>query len=274
MVLKLTKKCMGDTIRVIKRKEICSLSLTAAFTLVELAIVLIIMGALVAATMAGSELLKITRLKSLISEAESYKVALDNFKTQYENLPGDIPNATSFWTTAQNGGSVAVQNGNGNGQIGVAGSTLTGFALESYFIWNHLTLSKFLPGTFLGNSTAVATMSGATQNVPASKYLDGAGISINYHSAPFAYVDVLNRNFPGNYINIGATSTDKNYLSANILKPEDAYYIDSKIDDGTPKFGKILSGDGPSYTGGACVTGAAYNLTSLTVACIMLLATD
>ena len=222
--------------------------------------------------MAGGELLKIAKLKSVISEFESYKVAVDNFKTQYENLPGDIPNATSFWTTAQNSGT-AVANGNGNEKIGAAGTDLSGSGLESYYLWNHLTLSKFVPGTFAGDSTSAATTG---TNVPLSKFLESVGFSINYFATPFSYVDAIGRNFPGNYMAIGKTSGSNNYLSENALVPTDASYIDSKIDDGTPDFGKVLGADGAG--GALCTSGSApdiiYNKSAVAVGCILLVSID
>jgi len=231
-----------------------------AFTLVELSITLVIMGLLLSAVVAGRELINISKLKSVISEVESYKVAADNFQTQYNGLPGDMANATSFWTTAQNGGT-AVQNGNGDGKI-IADNT------ESYYAWNHLTLSKFVPGTFSGSSSARATPG---VNIPASKYVDNLGFGLDYFSGPFGYVDALGRSIESNYIMLGTTALGANvyYPDGNAFSPPDAAYIDQKIDDGVPDSGNVIAGS----DGGVCTSGTAptivYALSTSSVQCFM-----
>ncbi len=240
------------------------------FTLLELSIVIVIMGLLVAAVMSGKELLNIAKLRSVISEIESYKIAVDNFKTQYEALPGDIKIASSFWTTAQNGGT-AVANGNGDGMLGTyANAHLE--KTEPYYIWNHLTLSKFIPGTFSGSS-AVWAVPGT--NVPASKYIEGLGFSILY-STPWSYADAVGRLFYANYIYVGKADATTSAVGSDAFLPSDALYIDSKIDDGTPDFGKVLGGHW--YGTGSCTSGAApdiiYNVSLNNAGCILVVAPE
>ena len=240
----------------IKKKE--------AFSLVELSIVIVIIGLLVAGTLAGADLIKTAKLKSVIGEIESYKIAVDNFKQQYEELPGDMRNATSFWTAVQNGGT-AVANGNGDGLIGISNdSDFT----EPYYAWSHLTLSKFVQGTFSGSSNVGASPG---VNVPASKYWDGAGFSLRYHASPWAYTDPLGRLRSSNYIISGKGGGNLNGLDMPAFTQSNAYYIDSKIDDGTANLGKVVGGAWSG--GGTCTTlvGARYNYaTSLnTVSCTM-----
>lgn len=236
------------------------------FTLLELAIVLVVMGLLVAATLAGRELLQVAKLQSIISESESYLVAVNNFKTQYEALPGDIKIATSFWTTAQNGGT-AVANGDGNGNIGVSGGS---DHAEPYYAWSHLTLSKYVQGTFSGSSGAESTLG---VNVPASKYMDGVGYVFYYMPNYNGYVDALGRYFPNNWLSVGGAGVNA-YMSVDKFTPTDTQYIDSKIDDGTPDFGKMLATSANATA--ACTSGSApniiYNNTLATVACSFMVA--
>lgn len=241
-----------------------------AFTLVELSIVIVIMGLLVAATMAGRELLSTSKLRAVIGEIEVYKVAVDGFKIQYESLPGDLPSTKAFWTTAQNGG-VAVGYGNNDGKLGVNSSDYT----EPYYLWNHLTLSKLVPGTFSGSSATYATIG---TNVPASKYLQGLGFSIAYYpSGPWGYVDSLGRAVIGNHLILAMQSTQAaNYPSTSAFTPGDAQYIDSKIDDGTPDFGKVLGGVGVSSPG--CTSGSGtsfvYDTTLAAIGCMLFISIE
>jgi prepilin-type N-terminal cleavage/methylation domain-containing protein len=227
------------------------------FSLVELAIVLVIMGLLAVGATSGRSMLRAAELKTVISNVETYKIALDNFKLQYEGLPGDLKNATSFWAGATNG--------NGDGKIGTGAVTDD---TEAYYIWDHLSKAQLVSGVFSGSGTAAVIGT----NVPAAKSVTGAGYSIVYQASPFSYADELGRSFSANYIILGANHASDNYLSTSSLNPDDAFYIDSKIDDGTPDFGTVLGGLGNGASG-TCTTGSApnilYNFTNSGTACIL-----
>ena len=248
----------------IKKKE--------AFSLVELSIVIVIIGLLVAGTLAGADLIKTAKLKSLIGEVESYKIAVDNFKQQYEELPGDMRNATSFWTTDQNGGT-AVQNGNGDGEIQPSSGDKNAGLTETFYAWNHLTLAKLVPGTFSG-STATGATPGV--NIPASKYMDGVGFSLRYNANPWNYTNALGRFLPANYIATGKAYAAWNIPQTNAFTAQQAYYVDSKIDDGKPASGKVIAGLGMGS--GVCGSGAApniiYNTTQDTIGCVLFISID
>lgn len=227
--------------------------------MVELAIVLVILALIIAGVMAGRSLIDTAKLQAIISEVESYKTAVDNFETQYNALPGDFKKATSFWTTAQNGGT-AVANGNGDGKIG-NGDDKT----EPYYAWNHLTLSKYVPGTFNGSSAANSTVG---VNIPESRYISGIGYGLNYFANPWSYADAIGRGFSANFLFIGKGGL-VSFPANNCFSPPDAYYIDSKIDDGTPDYGKVMA----AATGGICTTGSSpnivYDLTQTAIGCFM-----
>lgn len=240
-----------------------------AFSLVELAIVITIMGLIIAATIAGNSLLNTSKLRGVISEIEGYKSAIDSFQQQYNALPGDMNNATSFWTTAQNGGT-AVANGDGNGQIGITGwQDYT----ETYYAWNHLTLSKFVPGTFSGSSSVPAVPG---LQVPASKYLEMVGFAIRYDGGPWGYTDALGRQFANNYIYVGAADSTTLSLGQDVFLAVDAAYLDSKMDDGRPNYGKVLGGHW--YGTGTCTSGTGANMvyakSQVKAGCILVIATQ
>ncbi len=62
----------------------------SAFSLVELSIVLIIIGLLVAGVVGGSSLIKSAALRSVMSEARNYGIVTNSFFVAYDELPGDI----------------------------------------------------------------------------------------------------------------------------------------------------------------------------------------
>ncbi len=234
------------------------------FTLVELSIVLVIMGLLVMGAMAGKEMIKASELNAIISEMEAYKTAVDSFKTTYEGLPGDLKNATSYWT----GGVTA--NGNGDGMIGNGAVTDD---TEPYYAWDQLSLAKMIAGTYSGAGTSAVIGT----NVPASKHFSLAGFSLSQISAPFSYTDALSRSFPANYLTFGANHATDNALNGSALSPTDASNIDSKIDDGTPDYGKLLGGLGSSASG-TCTSGSApsitYNFANSGISCVIVLSID
>lgn len=217
------------------------------FTLVELAIVLVVIGLIVSAALGGREILRIAKLKSAISEVQGYQVAVDNFKEAYNGLPGDLKNATSFWTSG-------TANGNGDGHIG---DGTAGDDTEPYYAWDQLALAKLIPGVYSGAGTAAAV----GVNVPRSSAIENSGYSLSYFSTSFGYTDTLGRAFPGHYLALGRNHTTHNYVANASLAPEEAVYIDNKMDDGTPDFGKVLGVTGLVAPVGACTTGSAPNLT-------------
>jgi prepilin-type N-terminal cleavage/methylation domain-containing protein len=80
------------------------------FTLVELAIVIVLIGLIVSAVIAGQTLVKQANLRSAITKMISYIVAANSFKLSYNYFPGDVPNADAY------GWDVNL-NGNGDGKI-------------------------------------------------------------------------------------------------------------------------------------------------------------
>ena len=63
-----------------------------AFSLIELSIVLIIIGLLVAGITGGASLIHIAKVKSTITELKKYNIAFNTFKVANDRLPGDVNN--------------------------------------------------------------------------------------------------------------------------------------------------------------------------------------
>ena len=63
-----------------------------AFSLIELSIVLIIIGLLVAGITGGASLIESAKIRNFINEVNSWKQALYTFKVKYDRLPGDLNN--------------------------------------------------------------------------------------------------------------------------------------------------------------------------------------
>src|SRR5437773_2540751 len=112
-------------------------STEAGFTLVEIAIVLVIIGLLLGGILKGQEMITQAKIKNVINDFNGVTVAVTSYQDRYRALPGDDGNATTRWTT-QNPAS-----GNGDGVIlGKYNATVAGAAPaaaeESNLFWQHL----------------------------------------------------------------------------------------------------------------------------------------
>ena len=86
------------------------------FTLVELAVVMIIIGLLIGGILKGQELITNARVTSSISQMEAIGAAYNGFRDQYNALPGDMSTATTRIGTC-GAPILACANGGGDGSI-------------------------------------------------------------------------------------------------------------------------------------------------------------
>lgn len=111
------------------------------FTLVEIAIVLVIIGLLLGGILKGQELITSARVRNLANQIEGIKAAFFGFQDRYRALPGDFRLASSQIAGAS-------QDGNGDGRI---------LGTESIATWDHLSHAGFINGTYTFNATESST---------------------------------------------------------------------------------------------------------------------
>ena len=73
-----------------------------AFTFIEIAIVIIVIGLLLAATLVGMKVLHQMRLRSVMTDITEFKQAVNTFYLRYNAMPGDINHAQDFWPQSYN----------------------------------------------------------------------------------------------------------------------------------------------------------------------------
>ncbi len=124
------------------------------FTLVEIAIVLVIIGLLLGGILKGQELINSARVRNLADTNSGIQAAYYGFIDRYRQVPGDM---VSTQATQAIGTTITV-GGDGNGQVGGSATSSDNWK-EASALWTHLTLAGFLQGTYPGGKTTDAEYS-------------------------------------------------------------------------------------------------------------------
>lgn len=182
------------------------------FTLIEIAIVLVIIGLLLGGILKGQELITSARVRNLISQQDGIKAAFFGFQDRFRALPGD-------YTAAITNINGATGNGNGNGQIETAGAVVSGsMPQEDVLSWEHLSRSGFINGTF--------TFAAAPSDNPPSNPKN-------------PYSIYLQLDYDSNWGPAGNTLVKHNVKTGNQVPVEIIAEVDRKIDDGQPYGGSF-----------------------------------
>lgn len=230
------------------------------FSLIELAIVLVVIGLIIGGILAGRELLYASAIRAQISQIEKYQQAATTFKAKYGYLPGDIPNpdATNFGFLSR--GAYAGE-GDGNGVLeGVMSDSASANAGnnpwgEPMMFWVDLSTAQLLNDKF---STAQPNLVGTFNWSNITSYFPKT--PLNDTGSVVIYSGGGNNFFQITSITPFMSNA---YLNARpALAVREAYSIDNKTDDGMPETGRVtvwymgVSGGSGGWmnTGYACGT--------------------
>lgn len=206
----------------------------------------------------GISLLNQSKLQSIITEVNTFKLAINTFHQKYGCLPGDFPAASSVWNTTCDP-TPSNCNGNGDGIINYTASLIQNEGMRA---WQHMNLAGILPGNYTGIAT-VGKQTDIGINGPSSKYTPG-GYMI-YPVIPYAPPSS-----EGQYLQL-ATFDAGSYLDNPLLNPFDAYSIDIKIDNGYLRNEMVWGYQHGSNYGcyASNSTTIPYNNSSSTIGCAM-----
>ncbi len=210
------------------------------FTLIEIAIVLVIIGLLLGGVLKGQELITSARVRNMISTQDGIKAAYFGFLDRFRALPGDYTQATVNIT-----GMSANSNGNGNGRIETGATPVASSVVEEHIlVWEHLSKAGFINGTYTYAATASATTS------PTNPY----GV----------YMQVI---YDGAYGGVPPSALRHNIKTGSQVPVDIIVEVDRKIDDGAPNTGgfqfSAYQGNGAAApTGGAAATPACTSATT------------
>jgi prepilin-type N-terminal cleavage/methylation domain-containing protein len=115
----------------------------AGFTLVEIAIVLVIIGLLLGGILKGQEMITQAKIKNVVADFSGVSAAYYGYQDRYRAIPGDDPNAATRWAGAAIA-TPATEAGNGIVRGKYNSTTATD---ESRLWWDHLRRAGFVSGT-------------------------------------------------------------------------------------------------------------------------------
>ncbi|MFZ4541912.1 MAG: type II secretion system protein [Rickettsiales bacterium] len=254
-----------------------------AFSLVELSIVLVILGLLVGGILSGQSLIRAAELRAVSNEYARYVAAVQTYRDKYFSLPGDMNNATRFWgnlggtNCTNNAGTGAVSTGtcDGNGDGAIIGAAAVSQTGEAFQFWRHLAFAGLIEGTYSGTAGPNASWPGMDTlpgtNTPQSRMNNAGWGGVNFVAPADASTYAFDY---GNMLVFGARFAG-NVPLVPALKPEEAWNIDTKMDDGKPGTGKVMVRDYNGFGSASSCTlsangtdyAAGYKLTNTSQAC-------
>lgn len=234
-----------------------------AFSLVELSIVLVILGLLVGGILSGQSLIRASELRSVVTQYHKYFTVTQTFRDKYQAIPGDFNNAQSFWgvahatpatcrTTAST--TTATCNGDGDNMVDPDWNAPSAGSNEPFRFWQHLVNAGLIEGQYDGVGHGSTTWSATAANSPSGK-LSNSGWTASYYLKPLP-ADTNNYAIEyGNSFTFGGWLAGT-VTAGSILRPEEAWNIDTKLDDGKPGTGKVLARENAGWGAGAtaCTT--------------------
>jgi len=214
------------------------MSKQAGFTLVEIAIVLVIIGLLLGGILKGQEMINQAKIKNLINDFNGLAAAMYSYQDRYRALPGDelSANTVARWGAAAFGGD-----GNGTfnrtvpaavtGTYNDAAAVPAAGTSESLLFWLHLRLAGFVPGAT--DTTAAASTQQPNNSVNGIVGVQTAGLDFS-----------------------------SNIICTSNLPDKIAIAIDTQLDDGAAKTGQVRAqlqaGPNPAAAAATAVAPFAY----------------
>jgi len=181
------------------------------FTLIELAIVLVIIGLLLGGVLKGQELINSAKVKNMARDFQNVQVYLYGYQDRFKVLPGDDHHADTHVTGTNAATAGQTQNGVIQGLWNTATDTD-----ETCVIWEHIRRANLAPG-----STAVSC---AANNTYQPRNADGGIIGIQSVSTGVTELSGLT----GAYV-----------VCSNTILGRYAAQLDTTLDDGVGNTGVV-----------------------------------
>lgn len=198
---------------------------TKGFTLIEMAIVLVIIGIILGAVLKGQELINNAKVKRIYTDVQGVTAGMYTYMDKYgTRLPGDDPNATAAirgtgWATGTGGtlGNGLIEGGV-TGTNAAPGSMFTcaaGTTTETCILWDHMKRSNILTGAL--NSTNPPNSYGGTIGVASVAV---SGLTVNWIGVS---------NIPSNIAQSIDTAYDDGVATTGSIRALAAYAAGSEV---------------------------------------------
>jgi prepilin-type N-terminal cleavage/methylation domain-containing protein len=201
----------------------------SGFTLIEIAIVLVIIGLLIGGVMKGQELIDSAKVKNLANDFRNIPVYLYGYQDRFRATPGDDVAAA----THLDGGIRASTSGQTQGNGIIEGNwNSTTPTDESYLFWQHIRLAGLTSG---------ATDPNAANYLPTNAVGGALGIQSNSPVNSPIYADAgKTKPIRGAYV-----------ICAGGIPGKHVKQLDLQMDDGDSAGGSMMATPAAGYAPGA-----------------------
>ena len=210
----------------------------SGFTLIEIAIVLVIIGLLLGGVLKGQELINSAKVKNLATDFKNIPVYIYGYQDKYKALPGDDKDVTTHLGASATPATAGATLGNGviNGKWNSnTGATDTD---ESFLFWQHIRLAGFGPG---------AIVPAASGYLPTNAVGGGIGVT-NSLAADNPITGMV-----GTYI-----------VCSDAIPFKFAKQLDLSLDDGNTQTGSVQVTTQGTASGGTTIKTDGSNTTPVT----------
>lgn len=229
------------------------------FTLIEIAIVIVIISLIVAGVLLGRDMIRAAEFRKIQKQYEEISSGVHAFRDKYHCWPGDCPNATTLFGAAsdcpdRSGATLGTPatltndtirlitcNGDDDGRID-ANNTL----YETTTFWQHLGAAELIGGSFTGGFMSASPTLRSLYNVPpvaafsSQQFywvaVDGDN-SVWVNSIDATVTAALTSEHVGTILMVrgNAGTADVQYP----MSPHEQQSYENKFDDGSPVKGRV-----------------------------------
>lgn len=185
----------------------------SGFTLVEIAIVLVIIGLLLGGVLKGTELIENSKVKRAVNEINGISAAYYSYVDRYQRIPGDDgPTAANLQSRGGSWATITTA-GNNNGVLTINNNQIWNSVTEHAAFWQHVRAAGLVTGDHTGTGAAAQP-----------------------------------RNAFGGLIGIATQAVNNNLQGTKVclsqVPGKSAMAIDTQLDDGNPGTGRTRATEG------------------------------
>ncbi|RSZ60081.1 prepilin-type N-terminal cleavage/methylation domain-containing protein [Massilia atriviolacea] len=177
------------------------------FTLVEIAIVLVIIGLLLGGVLKGQGLIDSAKVKNIIQQSNSLSAAVNAYQDKFRALPGDDVLATTHVAGP-------TTNGNGDGQI-----------TEYLSAPQHLALSGFITGAYNGTSDFMTSAQGGAVYIYNDPVGGRSGNGLRFDNLPDSFAQQLDSKLDDGVATTGAVRATAPYTNTGSIITRTALFF-------------------------------------------------